>query len=134
MADKEVLIGGTRMMYGTGVKVSPELSDKSTNTFDGAVTQGLGDVPYTIEISKLSYDGMTTTQQLEEKIESMYDNPDIVTVRERVKPKGEAPFWRVHNFHNCIVSDNNYEIKPDDLTVSNLKFRAAKRTRNYRKA
>lgn len=131
MADKEVLIGGKKMMWGTGVKASPEISESSTQTFDGAVVQGMGDVPYTIEISKLRYDGMSTHRALSEKVEKMMEVPDIVTVREVVRPKGEKPYEVVHNYHDCITTGADYEIKPDDNTVENLKFKASKRTTKY---
>lgn len=130
--DKKVLIGGKKMMWGTGVKASPEISESSTQTFDGAVVQGMKDVPYTLEISKLRYDGMTTHMELSQKVEAMMEVPDIVTVAEIVRPKGERPYQVVHNYHSCITSGNDYEIKPDDNTVENLKFKASKRTTKYK--
>ena len=132
--DKEILIGGKKMMYGTGVKDSPEISDSSTKTFDGAVVQGLKDVPYTIEISKLRYENMTTHRELSEKVEDMMQNPDVITIRETVRPKGEKAYQVIKNHFGCITVGNDYEIKPDDHTVENLKFKSAKRTTKYKTA
>lgn len=133
MADKEVLIGGKKMMYGTGVKDSPELSESSTKTFDGAVVQGMKDVPYVIEISRLRYDSMATHKELSEKVEDMMENPDVITIRETVRPKGEAPYQVIKNHFGCITTGNDYEIKPDDHTVENLKFKSSRRTTKYKK-
>lgn len=131
MANVEIIIAGSKMLHGTSVKETPELSSNSTPTFDGVITQGLDEVPYTIEMSKISYENASTTMDLEKLLEEMYSNPKMVTIRELVKPKGERAFWRIRNYHECVVSGNDYEVKPDDLTVHNLKFSASKRTRGY---
>ena len=52
-ANKQIIIAGKRLLYGTSVKCSPEISSSSTQTFDGAITQGLNDVGWTIEIESI---------------------------------------------------------------------------------
>ena len=49
MPDKEVIIAGKRMMYGTNIKCSPETNNSTTITFDGNIVQGTKNVAYSIE-------------------------------------------------------------------------------------
>ena len=130
--DKVVIIGtgesAKEMMYGTSVKDSPETSESTTKTFSGAVVQGTDNIPYTIEISKLRYEGKTTHRELSEKVEDMLKNPDTVTIRETVRPVGERPYVVIKTHFGCITTGNDYEIKPDDHTVENLKFKSSRRT------
>ena len=73
MVDKQVIIDGITMMYGTGVKSSPEISNSTTQTFDGAVTQGLRNVSWTIEIDRVRYDSKVTHRQLSQTVEEMME-------------------------------------------------------------
>ena len=131
MADKEVIIAGKRVMYGTGIKASPEVNNSTTNTFDGNIVQGTKDVAYSIEINRVRYDSQVTHRELSEKVDDMMETPDIITVREIVRPSGEEPYVIVDNFFDCITDGNDYEIKTDDHTVENLKFKASRRERKY---
>ena len=132
MVDKKVIINGKSMMYGTSIKCSPELSTSTTTTFSGNIVQGLDVVPWSIEIGRVRYDSKTTHQELSTLIEAMYTTPYMVTIREIIKPSGEKPYEIVDNYHGCIVEGNDYEIKTDDHTVENLKFKATKRVRMYK--
>ena len=59
MADKEIIIGGKTVMYATSVKASPETNSSSTNTFDGAITQGMDKVAWNVELELVSGDALT---------------------------------------------------------------------------
>lgn len=131
MADKEIIIDGITVMYGTSVKSSPEVTNSTTQTFDGAVNQGLKDVSWTIEISRVRYDNKFTHMKLSQLIEEMMETPKMVTVRETIRPLGEKPYVVKDNFFGCITDGNDYEIKPDDHTVENLKFKAERRVREW---
>lgn len=132
MADKEVIIGGKKLMYGTSIKASPDGSNTtSTGTFDGAIVQGNKDIPYTIDLSKVRYDNATNHRELSELIDDMWENAQMVTIREIVRPNGEAPYVIVDNFFECLTDGNDYEIKTDDHTVENLKFKASRKERKY---
>lgn len=135
-SDKVIIIGtgenAKEMMYGTSVKDSPETSESTTNTFTGAVVNGTKDVSYTIEISKLRYEGMTTHRELSEKIERMMSEADTITIREIIRPVGERPYAVIKTHYGCITTGNDYEIKPDDHTVENLKFKSARRTTEWK--
>ena len=130
MADKEVIIKGKKMMYGTGIKASPETNSSSTPTFDGVITQGSDKIPWTIEISKVRYEDMATHKELSETVDGMLAIPEMVTVREVINTNHET-YTVVENFYDCLTDGNDYEINPDEQTVENLKFRAARRERKY---
>lgn len=130
MADKEVIIKGKKMMYGTGIEASPETNSSSTSTFDGVITQGSDKIPWTIEISKVRYEDMATHKELSETVEGMLAIPEMVTVRETIQ-SGEEVYTVVDNFYDCLTDGNDYKINPDEQTVENLKFRAARRERKY---
>ena len=108
MADKQIIIAGKRLMYGTSVKCSPEVQTSSTNTFDGAITQGLDNVSWNIEISRVRYDAKVTHQQLSQLIEEMFSTPHNVTIRETVKPSGQDAYTIVDTYYGCIVDGNDY--------------------------
>ena len=120
-----------KMMYGTSIKCSPETNNSTTTTFDGNIVQGTKNVAYSIDLGRVRYDNQVTHRELSEKVEDMMENPDIITVREIIRPSGEAPYCIVDNYFDCITDGNDYEIKPDDHTVENLKFKASRRERKY---
>ncbi len=130
-ADKQIIIGGKRLMYGTSVKCSPEISSSSTQTFDGAITQGLDNVSWTIEIERVRYDNKVTHQNISQLIESMFSRAKNVTIRETVKPAGQDPYTVVDNYFGCIVDGADYSISVDEHTVENLKFKASRRERKW---
>lgn len=130
MANKEIIIDGKKMLYGTSAKASPETSTSTTPTFDGAITQGLGDVAWSIELSRVRYDGLASHRRLSEKLDKMLSVPAMVTIRERVETPTET-YTIVDNYYKCVLEGNDYELKPDDNTVENLKFKASKRVRKY---
>lgn len=135
--DKQVIIGSEKsgnvlsMMYGTGVKGSPETSESSTNTFSGAVVQGTKKVAYTLEIDKLRFEGMEAHMALSQRLESMMEKSDNITVIETVYPKDSHPYKVIDRYYGCIVTGNDYEIKPDENTAENLKFKASRRVREW---
>ena len=124
MADKQVIIGGKKVAWATSVKASPEINASSTQTFDGAITQGMDNIAWSIELSKVRYDGLTTHRKLSELLDSMLANPKMVTIRETVHTKKET-YTIVDNYYNCILEGNDYELKPDDNTTDSLKFKAS---------
>ena len=68
--DKQIIIKGKRLLYGTSVKCSPEINNSSTPTFDGNITAGLGDVGWNIEIETARYETAARHQYLSDLIES----------------------------------------------------------------
>ena len=134
--DKQVIIGSDKtgvltMMYGTGVKGSPETQESTTDTFSGAVVQGKKKVAWNLEISKLRYEGMEQHQELSERLESMMENSDDITVIETVYPKGDHPYQVIDHYYGCLVNGNDYEIKPSENTAESLKFRASTHKREW---
>ena len=124
---KRVIINGKTMMNGTSVKGSRETSTNATPTFDGVITQGTRNVSHTLELERVSYEGMVSYMELSDVIEKMIDIPAMVTVEEDVYPTGnEKPFTIIREYHDCVVDGDEYEISPEEHTVESLKFIAAR--------
>lgn len=138
MADKEVIIGTDEagmfnVMWGTGVKGSPDTSVTSTPTFSGTIVDGTDKIPYTLEIDRLRYDKASTHMALSRKLDDMLVNPDDITVIDTVRPKGEKPYQVIDHYFGCIVDGGNgYEIKVDDKTAESLKFKCEGKEREYK--
>jgi len=130
MANKEVIIDGKKMMYGTSAKASPETNTSSTATFDGVINEGLDEVAWNLEFSKLRYEGLASHREMSETLEKMISVPAMITIRETVDSVDET-YTVVDNYFNCLVNGNDYELKPEDKTVENLKFKSARRERKY---
>lgn len=130
MADKQVIIDGKTMMYGTSIKASPETNVSSTSTFDGAITQGTDKIAWSIELSKVRFDDSTSYKELHKTLEEMFFTQKVVTIRETVHTPNET-FTIVDNYFGCVLDGNEYEIKPDDHTAESIKFKASSRERKY---
>ncbi len=130
MATKEVIIDGKKMMYGTSAKASPETNTSTTPTFDGVINEGLDKVAWNLEFSKLRYEGLASHREMSETLEKMISVPSMVTIRETVSTP-EEEYTVVDNYFECLVNDNNYELKPEDKTVENIKLKASRRERKY---
>ena len=130
MANKEIIIDGKKMMYGTSGKASPETNTSSTSTFDGVINEGLDEVPWSLEFSKLRYESLATHKEMSETLDRMISIPAMVTIRETIHTPEEV-YTVVDNFFKCLVDGNDYEVKHEEKTVENLKFKAARRERKY---
>ena len=130
MANKEIIIDGKKMMYGTSAKANPETNTSSTSTFDGVINEGLDEVPWSLEFSKLRYESFATHKEMSETLDRMISVPAMVTIRETIRTPEET-YTVVDNYFNCLVNGNDYEVKPEEKTVENLKFKAARRERKY---
>ena len=130
MANKEIIIDGKKMMYGTSGKASPETNTSSTSTFDGVINEGLDEVPWSLEFSKLRYESLATHKEMSETLDRMISVPAMVTIRETVRTPDEV-YTVVDNYFNCLVNGNDYEIKPEEKTVENIKLKASRRERKY---
>ena len=126
----EIIINGKKLAYGTSADASPETSNSVTNTFDGAVTQGLDEVPWNVEIEKIRYEDLATHQEMNGILEKMFGTPAMVTIRETVVKSGSS-YTVVDDYHDCVLDGNGYTIKPEENTVEKLKFKAASRERTY---
>ncbi len=130
MGTKEVIIDGKKMMYGTSAKASPETNTSTTSTFDGVINEGLDEVPWNLEFSKLRYESLATHKELSETLDRMISVPAMVTIRETVRTPDET-YTVVDNYFSCLVNGNDYEIKPEEKTVENIKLKASRRERKY---
>lgn len=127
MADKEIWINGVRMLHGTSIKVSKDTNTSTTTTFDEVITGGTKNIGYSIDCAKVAYDTETEYLELEDVLDDLLDTPGIITIREIHRPPApNKPFCIVRNFYNALVDGGDFEIKPEDLTVENLKFKTGK--------
>ena len=132
MSSKRVSIGylengklqSIQLVNATGVKESEETSASTTSTFDGVITQGNDENPYSLEISRVSYENKATYMEIRDTIKVLRKIPGMVTIEEDIYPKGESPFTITRNYSNAIVDGKDYEIKPEEHTVYNMKFKA----------
>jgi len=122
---KRIIINGKTVMYGTSVKGSRETSTNSTPTFDGVITQGTRQTAHTVEMERLSYEGLSTYMEISNIIDSMIDIPGMVTVEEDIYPPGEKPFTIIREYSGCVVDGDEYEISAEEYTVDSFKFLAA---------
>jgi len=124
MPDKELWINGVRMLHGTNIKVTKNTSTSSTTTFDEVITNGTSQISYGIDCGRVSYENETDYNTIRQTVEAMHNVPGDITIREIKRPPApEKPFTVVENYHNCLVDGGDWEIKPDTLTVENLKFK-----------
>ena len=129
MADREILIGGVdtgegglNVMRGTSVKDTPEHKTSSTTCFDEVVTEGSEKIGGTLAIDKLGYDSMDDYVALRDKLKSMFNVPTLVTTLETIRIKGETPYVIQKNYMDCILSGNEYEMKPEEKSARSLEF------------
>ncbi len=133
MAEKEIWLDGVRIFHGTSIKVSKNTNTTTTTTFDEVVNGGTANISYSIDCSKVAYDTEIEYLELEDKLEEMLETPSMITIREvRKPPAPNDPFVVVRNYHDCLVDGGDFEIKPEDLTVENLKFKTGRHTKNDR--
>lgn len=125
MADKRIIIDGVQMMHGTSIKMSRDTNVNVVTTFDENIPQGTRNTSHSIEISKVLYEGATTYVELDTVLTNMLDVPAMVTIEEDYHV-GDEDFTVRYNYFNCLVDGDDYEIKPEERTVSSLKFKAGR--------
>ena len=116
----------------TNAKGSEETSATVTPTFDGPVPQGNDDNPHSIDISRLDY-GKANNLSAKESlilitriIDTMKTVHGMVTIEEDYNPSNEESFAYEKHYFDCLVDGDDFEIKADDQTVNNLKFKAGR--------
>lgn len=122
MADKEVIINGKTVVHGQGVKESLETSTSSTACFDEVITQGSPTVSYKLDIDRLVFETKEQYEELRDELRSMLNVPGIITTREIIRFKADAPFCIVKNFTGAILDGKDYEMKPEEHSAQNLTF------------
>ena len=116
----------------TSAKGSEETNTTVTKTFDGPVPQGDDGNPHSIDISRLDYGkakDLTAKESLiliTRIIDTMKTVPGMVTIEEDYNPANESVFTYEKHYFECLVDGDDFEIKADDQTVNNLKFKAGR--------
>ena len=130
MADKEIYIDGIRVGHGTSVKGSEETSRSTTITFDGPIQAGLDNIPFSLEIGKLSCTTLEEYIQLDSLLTSMRNTKKTITIKEIIRNEN-SPFVVYTHYFNCLLDGRDYEMSAEDLTAETLKFAAENMKREY---
>ena len=75
--DKKVIIDSRTVAYATSVKANPETNVSTTQTFDGAITQGMDNVPWSLELSKVRFESSAKHKELNQILDEMLATPNI---------------------------------------------------------
>ena len=122
MADKEIIINGTTVVHGKGVKESLNTSTSSTACFDEVITEGSPSISYKLDIDRVVFETKEQYESLNAELKSLIKNPGIITTREVIRFKNDSPFVIVKNFTGAILDGNDYEMKPEEHSAQNLSF------------
>jgi len=121
---KEIYIAGRRIGLGTGVKGSPEVKRSTTQTFDGAKSSGVGNIPHSLEISKLQTDDFEEYMSLIQLMDTMLTEKKTITIAETIVNENGEQFTIYRHYLGCLVDGNEYEMNAEDMTAETLKFMA----------
>lgn len=123
MADKEVIINGTTLVHGQGVKETIDKSSaSSTVCFDEVITEGSDTVSYKVTVDRLVFETREQYEELRNQLDIMMKEPGIITTREVIRFKNDSPFVIVKNFTGAILDGKDYEMKPEEHSAQNLSF------------
>ncbi len=123
MADKEVIINGTTLVHGQGVKESIDKSNAdATVCFDEVITKGSVSVSYKLSIDRLVFESKEQYEALRDELNDLISNPGIITTREVIRFKNDTPFVIVKNFTGAVLDGRDYEMKPEEHSAQNLSF------------
>lgn len=123
MADKEVIINGTTLVHGQGVKESIDKTTANTTVcFDEVITEGAPSVSYKVTVDRLVFETRDQYEELRDVLNGMISEPGILTTRETIRFKNDAPFVIVKNFTGVVLDGKDYEIKPEEHSAQNLTF------------
>lgn len=116
---KRIVINGKQIGHATSVKGSRETSTNTTVCFDEVVTEGTKQTGFKIDIDRLIYENKATYIEIRDILYNLIDNPGYVTIEEDIiLPEGN--FTIVREYTGCILDGDEYEIKPEEHTVSSL--------------
>ena len=123
MADKEIIINGTTLVHGQGVKESIESSSADTIAcFDEVITDGSDAISYKLEIDRIVIESRETYENLRDTFQKMLKEKGDITTREVIRYSTEEPFVIVKNYHGCILDGKDYEMKPEEKSAQKLSF------------
>lgn len=123
MADKEIIINGTTLVHGQGVKDSIDKNTANTTVcFDEVITEGSSGVSYKVTVDRLVFETRDQYEALRDVLDSMINEPGILTTREIIRFKNDSPFVIVKNFTGVILDGKDYEMKPEEHSAQNLTF------------
>ena len=123
MADKEVILNGTTLVHGQGVKESLEnASADSIKCFDEVITDGSNTISYKLDIDRIVFETREDYENLRDIFNDMLTNKGDITTREVIRYSADEPFVIVKNYHGVILDGSSYEMKVEDKSAQNLNF------------
>lgn len=117
---KRIAINGKQIGHATSIKGSRETSTNTTVCFDEVVTEGTKQTGFKLDIDRIIYEGKSTYREIRAILDDLLENPGIVTIEEDIAPPEEQSFTIKKVYTNCILDSDEYEIKPEEKTVSSL--------------
>ena len=123
-APKRVVLDNEWLLYGTSIKSSIDTNTSTVSTFDKVIPQGTNTVGYSLEMSYVQYQSITDYKYIRASLIQMLSQPKEITVAENIyTPSGNYVIRRY--YHECLLESSDFEIKPEERTITNLKFKAA---------
>ena len=121
--EKGIIIGGSQLAHGTGVKESIEKSQADTQVcFDEAIAVGSDTVTYKLSIDRLVYETLYTYRYFSNMFEQMLNRKKDISIYETIRFKNQKPYLVTKHYHGCILDGADYEMKPEELSTQNLSF------------
>ena len=123
MADRSIVIAGSRLLHGTGVKESIEKSQADTTaTFDGNLVMGSDSISYKLTIDRIVYESMNTYANMSKVLNIMLSTKRNISTYQIVRYKNQKTYRIITHYHGCILDSKDFEMKPDELATQNLTF------------
>ena len=107
----------------TSFEQDEETSANVTPTFDGPLTEGNDDNPWSITIERSVYDKRTKYIEIRDMIKALHKIKGLITLEEDYYISGETPFTIIKNFSGAVIDGNSHKVDPEKHSVSNLKFK-----------
>ena len=124
-SDKRIAIGGKYLLYGNGIKTSVDTNTSTVSTFDRVIPQGTNKVGHSIELSFVRFQSMDDYISIRKLFNKMLNTPMTVSIAEDIiGDNGDKYVIREH-YYGCLIDGKDYEIKPEERTVENVKFKAS---------
>lgn len=124
-SEKRIAIGGTYLLYGTGVKTSVDTNTSTVSTFDKVIPQGTNKVGHSIELSFVRFQSMSDYIKLRGLFNKMLNTPLTVSIAEDIIGDDGNKYVIREHYYNCLIDGKDYEIKAEERTVENVKFKSS---------
>ena len=126
-----IACGGYELSHLRGVtktKVSEEIDSDLIKTFDDPIPVPASDGGYTIDIDVLETRNVEDFITLEKIILAMKKTEGTISISEtHMRSDGDVKVEEHHS--GCLLSSNEAELSPEDLTAKSLSFKSKSRVK-----